>query len=113
ELDRDVTALLALRGDPLDDEACSEDELAGETDDEPEIPVHQTSSRAQGEVSGGTASMAQIIAAAPMIPRAGDERDLPRGLCSRASASTSSGRRGNPRVRGTRDSSRRTSRRRS
>src|SRR6185369_7254563 len=40
ELDRNVAPLLPLRDDPLHDETRREDELPGETDDEPEVPDH-------------------------------------------------------------------------
>src|SRR5438876_3917652 len=39
EVDRDVALPLPLRGDPLHDETRGEDELAEETDENPEVPV--------------------------------------------------------------------------
>src|SRR5215208_7903344 len=39
EHDRDVADLLPLGGDPLDDEARAEDQLAGKAEGDPEVPV--------------------------------------------------------------------------
>src|SRR6185436_1068460 len=41
EDDRNVARLLPRRGDPLDDEARAEEELADETEGDPKIPLHE------------------------------------------------------------------------
>src|SRR6185369_8672148 len=101
ELDRNVAPLLPLRDDPLHDETRREDELPGETDDEPEVPDHVVTG-CRLPVTGATRGQRAT----------GNWQLTPHAPCNPASACSSTARPGNRPVRERRGSSRRTSRRR-